>query len=167
MCMPPTPCFSKAAQTGTDSSKHSSSCQQPLMPISTGSPHLVSGYPAPLSRGWTAKNHQSAAPKSSWEVCSLIFQKLGEEGPLLECLAQCGGTLCFLNTKKKITFIELIPQRRISPSYLENASLWVDLLLQINPELMIKTAKWINKCANSFPLLLTFSKYCHRVKTQL
>lgn len=33
-------------------------------------------------------------------------------------------------------------------------------------ELITKTAKWILKCMNTFPLLLTISNYCHRDKMQ-
>lgn len=57
-----------------------------LMPRSspTRSSHLVPGYPTPPSREWTAKKQQSAAPKSSCEVCLLIFQKVGEEGTWLD-----------------------------------------------------------------------------------
>lgn len=120
-------CFSKAAQTCTDSSKHSSSCQQSLSSPDPAPQGALTWCLVPSSsiQGMNCQKQQSAAPKSSCQVCSLILQKVGEEGTWLECLAQCGDTLCFLNTKKQITFIWLVAHRRIFPSYLENANLWV------------------------------------------
>lgn len=74
---------------------------------------------------------------------------------------------CFLNTKEQITFFGLAPQSRVFPSYLAGICLPCEYLLQqIDPELIIKMAKWIIKCANTFPLVLTFSNYCHRAKTR-